>query len=597
MFEFINIVKTVMRVLRSRVSSREVAAGVCLALFLGFTPLNGPLALVYYVFFVIVSLSKISTLFALPFFKLLYVLGMARVADAFGSYLLIDLKSLSAFWRWLLGLPLLAYLDLNNTLVLGGSVLSLVLCVPVYFIAKKLNILFRGYLKARGSSVKWISWVTGFSAVPEVKKSFVVRRLNTRRVLIWILALAIFHFSFGFFMSPLLSSFVVDKISATTPAKITVAKVRVWPLTLSFSMDDLKVFDPQNTGERMIKMDRVSARVSPLALLAKRIVFSDIGVAGAQIFLEGTPDGSFNIQKLAKQEEKKTRLTLPAALDVFKKKKDLFSRVYDLLRKGLSKKAKEARKAQAKESRAVAREISYLPRGKRVAFKTLDDRALFTIRNFHITGATVTIKDEDGSTIDVDRAMIRLQSLTFDPSGGVTLGRAQIEGGVRKEGASVGKLEFFYAKSLDKGEPRLAVDVKLKDVQVDAVKFIFQKSLPVDVSGGRLDLDSTSRITGEVLDSKNNLSLKDAKFAATGGSTGPSFVPTPVLCDALNTLNPVTLKFDITGTVESPDFSGFQESLKGLVGPYLKNAGEQVKSQGIGFLNNLLKKQENPLGK
>ena len=126
------------------ITAGEVAGGVCLALFLGFTPLNGPMALFLFVLFFFLRINKISTVLTLPFFKLIYVLGASFLANRLGEYLLIEAQYLNNFWRFVTGLPILAYLDINNTFVAGGITLSLLLSLPVYFIVKKV---YRAYLE------------------------------------------------------------------------------------------------------------------------------------------------------------------------------------------------------------------------------------------------------------------------------------------------------------------------------------------------------------------------------------------------------------------------------------------------------------------
>ena len=137
MFSFLNFPAKLIRLLEANVSPGEVAAGVCLGMFMGFVPLNGPMAVFLAVFFLVFKLNRISTLVTLPFFKFFYFLGLWRVTDIIGGYLLVDAEYLNYFWRVVTGLPILAYADLNNTLVAGGLVLSAVLCVPVYLLARK----------------------------------------------------------------------------------------------------------------------------------------------------------------------------------------------------------------------------------------------------------------------------------------------------------------------------------------------------------------------------------------------------------------------------------------------------------------------------
>lgn len=140
MFSFVNIPARALSILQLNITPGQVARGVCLGLFLGFTPLNGPMAGLLFIFFLVFKVNRFSTVIVLPLFKLVYILGAWRLAESVGGYLLIDARSLGGFWSLVTSLPILALLDLNNTLVAGGLAISFVLCIPVYFISKVIYI-------------------------------------------------------------------------------------------------------------------------------------------------------------------------------------------------------------------------------------------------------------------------------------------------------------------------------------------------------------------------------------------------------------------------------------------------------------------------
>ena len=143
MLFLLNIPAQIIKLFDSAVSPKEMAAGVCLALFMGLIPLNGPMALLLFIFFFVVRLNRLSTALVLPVLKLFYILGLWKVTDAIGGYLLIDAEYLNGFWRFVTNAPILALLDLNNTLVAGGLALSLILFAPVYFISYKFSVAFK----------------------------------------------------------------------------------------------------------------------------------------------------------------------------------------------------------------------------------------------------------------------------------------------------------------------------------------------------------------------------------------------------------------------------------------------------------------------
>ena len=136
MFSFVNIPARILSILQLNISPAEVAGGVCLGMFLGFIPLNGPMALLLLIFFFLFKVNRFSTVITLPLFKLFYLLGVSSLAERIGGYLLLDANFLTGFWKLITNLPILALVDLNNTLVAGGLVLSIILCLPVYFLIR-----------------------------------------------------------------------------------------------------------------------------------------------------------------------------------------------------------------------------------------------------------------------------------------------------------------------------------------------------------------------------------------------------------------------------------------------------------------------------
>lgn len=136
MFSYVNIPARILAILELNISPAEVSGGVCLGMFLGFIPLNGPMALMLFIFFFLFRVNRFSTVITLPLFKLFYLFGVNSLAERIGGYLLLDASFLTGFWQQVTSLPILALLDLDNTLVTGGLALSIILCLPVYLLAR-----------------------------------------------------------------------------------------------------------------------------------------------------------------------------------------------------------------------------------------------------------------------------------------------------------------------------------------------------------------------------------------------------------------------------------------------------------------------------
>ncbi|MFC1576949.1 TIGR03546 family protein [Candidatus Omnitrophota bacterium] len=167
MIPFVNLPVKIVRLFTSNVSPSEVAAGVCLGMFMGFVPLNGPMAIVLLVCLFVFKINRLAAMLVLPFFKLLYVLGISSLTDAAGGLLLINAGFLAPVWRILTHIPILALLDLNNTLVAGGLALSAALCFPVYVLSKKGIVVLREKYFDKIKNSKIVKW---FLKIPIIGK-------------------------------------------------------------------------------------------------------------------------------------------------------------------------------------------------------------------------------------------------------------------------------------------------------------------------------------------------------------------------------------------------------------------------------------------
>lgn len=624
MASLLNLPARIIRIMEANISPREIALGVCLGMFLGFTPLNGTTALLLALFFFVFRLNRMTTLLTLPVFKALYLFGLSRLADGIGSYFLEKADYLSGFWRLVTNLPVIAYLDINRTTVAGGIILSAILSLPVYFAAKAVSapLLAKYSEKVRNTALsKWARGIYHVSSIagpdadavisnvkttvkkkvvtkirsaiikPKAPRAGIMKRLNLAGIIIVVAALALIQFGVGLIISPAVSSFLIDGINRASAARITVEKINVWPLTLSFSMKGLKVFDPKSPDRRIAMADSASIRVSPLALLSKRLVFSTINMNGAELDLEGEPDGSFNVQRLAASKSGQEKAgPAPDLISMWKtasEKKDFFGKAYSLIKKRFSRAGQE----QAKNARKVTRVTEDLPQGKLVKFRTPSEMYLFEIRDLNMNGR-VNIVPNGVRALELKDAKLSLKRLAFDPQNGARLDGVNLRGQLFRNNAAVGGVELLYSKGYSSAGQTAVCKIKLDDVDLDAIRFVYEDSLPVRVAKGKVSLVSDTSIEGDVIDSGNSLTLTAQKIEPKqGGAAAVGIVPIGAVCEALNRVDPARLKFDIKGTVEKPEFGGFQETLLNLIKPYLANMGEQVKTQGIKALGRLLRKK------
>lgn len=405
-----------------------------------------------------------------------------------------------------------------------------------------------------------------------------MKYLNIKNIVVVLVILALVHFSVGLLVSPKLGGFIVGKINQYSSAKVSVERVNIWPLTFSASLKNIKIFDSQNTENKIVEIKFASIHLSPLGLLSERLV-SEVKISGANINLEGEPDGTFNIQKLTQPKTSGKPATMEGAIKGALQKKDWFARGYDLLKKKFSRDALKKKKVQAAEAKKITKTVAVLPRGRRVIFKSKDSY-LLEIKRLVVVGSYLDLKNQDGRSIQVEDARIELGNAAFDPELGLRLGKAEVEGKIKSTGTDAGSLKFSYWSKFSKDESKAQFDFWLKDINLDALRFIYEDSLPVEIAKGTLNLTSKTALDNDNINSSNQLTLSNHELKPKG-LTEPTevFMPLPLLCQSLNNINPVRLDFTISGTVDKPQFTGFTRSLAELVKPNLKNIGQAIKNE------------------
>jgi len=415
---------------------------------------------------------------------------------------------------------------------------------------------------------------------------------NIKGIITLAVILLVFHLAVGMILSPLLSSAIVENLNKYAGTRISVGRVNVWPLTLSCSIRELKVFNPDNEKERIALVRAASIRVSPIALLSRRLVISALSVSGAEITLKGEPDGSFNIQDLAKSPEARKEEPKTSFFDRFKGKKDWFGRVWNMLKRTSSKEAVEEKKKKAKTSKKIVRDVVELPRGRKVIFSRPGEH-VFQIKKMKINDALVNVVTDSGETLEVQKADIYLKGLGLDPGKEPTFDGLGIKGTLTKEDNVVGSFDFDYAQSFRGDTQKTTCSFRADNIDLTAVKFIYSDSLPVDFTKGDISIRSNTSIVNGGLDSKNNIVLENQNVVPKRGEKAAlGLIPLPMICEALNQVDPTKLKFHITGTMEKPEFTNFQETLMTLIKPYITNVKGQLQKKAESALSGLLGKDE-----
>ncbi|EGI75898.1 TIGR03546 family protein [Hylemonella gracilis] len=120
----------VVKLLHSEERPMQIGFGFALGSVIALTPLSSPHNLLVLLLLCVINVSFSAGLLGMV---LMSPLGYALdgVFDRLGHLLLVDLDGLTPFWTAFFNAPFVVFTRLNNTLVLGSLVASLLLLVPI----------------------------------------------------------------------------------------------------------------------------------------------------------------------------------------------------------------------------------------------------------------------------------------------------------------------------------------------------------------------------------------------------------------------------------------------------------------------------------
>jgi uncharacterized protein (TIGR03546 family) len=143
--------------LNSETGTNSIAIGIACGLILGFAPVFSlQTALVILVLFFFRIQIGAATIAAVGFKFIAYLLD--PISNRVGMSVL-ETESLRPLFTELYNMPIVPLTRFYNSLVMGAGVLSLILAIPVFFLAKYLIIKYRQLVVARFKDTKiWKAW-------------------------------------------------------------------------------------------------------------------------------------------------------------------------------------------------------------------------------------------------------------------------------------------------------------------------------------------------------------------------------------------------------------------------------------------------------
>lgn len=137
----LTIIAKLFKLLNSETDPRQIALAICLALIVALTPIFSIHNLLVLLVVALFRVNMMAFIVAIIAFKPLGFI-LSPLTNSIG-YTTLTNASLEPLWTSLYNVSAIKLTNFNNTHLMGGLVLSLILFIPLYFILKKLIIKYR----------------------------------------------------------------------------------------------------------------------------------------------------------------------------------------------------------------------------------------------------------------------------------------------------------------------------------------------------------------------------------------------------------------------------------------------------------------------
>lgn len=158
----LKLLRKLFKILNGDVEPKQIAAGVAFGAIIGLTPFLSLHNLLVLFLVCIIKVNVSSVIFSALVFGLISYL-VDPLSHMVGYFFLVDLSFLEPIWTFFYNVPIIALTRFNNTVVLGGLVISLAIFYP--------NLIFvrRGVIKYRESVQPKLAKTKLFKALTATK--------------------------------------------------------------------------------------------------------------------------------------------------------------------------------------------------------------------------------------------------------------------------------------------------------------------------------------------------------------------------------------------------------------------------------------------
>lgn len=151
---WLKLFRKLFKILNGDISPKQIAGGVAFGAIIGLTPILSLHNLLVLLLVCIIRVNVTSVFFSMAIFKLLALLVDPYLSHQLGYLLLVKAEFLRPFWTFLYNLPVIPLTRFNNTIVLGGLIISLVIFYPNLILVNKGVLAYRSSVQPKLEKIK-----------------------------------------------------------------------------------------------------------------------------------------------------------------------------------------------------------------------------------------------------------------------------------------------------------------------------------------------------------------------------------------------------------------------------------------------------------
>ncbi len=156
----LKIASKIIKALRSNQAPHEIAWGFVLGMIIGITPLWNLHNLLLIVLIIILRVNGAMAAAGFLLFSVFAFL-LDPLFHSLGYWLLTGIAGLHSLWLFFADMPILAWSNYNNTLVLGSLVVALLLTAPMFFLVRRGVVQYRSGLASHVQKFRIVQIITG----------------------------------------------------------------------------------------------------------------------------------------------------------------------------------------------------------------------------------------------------------------------------------------------------------------------------------------------------------------------------------------------------------------------------------------------------